>query len=498
MASSAEARGRPRDSWGLAGRILRGSVQTLWPRQRLLWTREGLIYFIFGLALLLTGLVQQINLILLVSTFAAGPVVSSIFVSAAMLRRLKVARKSPRYTFANDPIEIDYSLENARRLSAALALVVEDSLIPIERTFPGAASITPQVFFARVPARSTSNIRWEGVSPGRGRYRFGDLSLVTRSPFGLLERRVSIPSSGELVVYPTIGQLTRRWKVLQRQATENRPGQRHDRSAQQEEYHGLRDYRSGDSPRWIHWRTSARLGELMVKEFEQQHEQDLAILIDPWLPRTKGQVEQREALEMAIRFAATLCLETCRHHGRRLLLAWTGPTPGIRQGPSSVKLAHDLLEQLAIMRPTNEGSLAELFDALPPTILRDAMLVVISTRPVNLIEEAERSTSLSATTARGLMNRALLLNTAAGDLNELIRFREASARNLLEQKLGADIEGPTEDPTELVTGFGDTLPSNRSVEAEMTLSGKGVGGQVNSSRIFSEGLDSSENGKGQP
>ena len=38
---------------------------------------------------------------------------------------------------------------------------------------------------------------------------------------------------------------------------------------------------------WIHWRTSARRGELMVKEFEQQNEQDLAILIDPWLPRTK-------------------------------------------------------------------------------------------------------------------------------------------------------------------------------------------------------------------
>ena len=103
---------------------------------------------------------------------------------------------------------------------------------------------------------------------------------------------------------------------MQRQATENRRGQRHDRSAQQVEYHGLRDYRSGDSPRWIHWRTSARRGELMVKEFEQQNEQDLAILIDPWLPRTKAAAEQREALEEAISFAATLCLlETCRRPG---------------------------------------------------------------------------------------------------------------------------------------------------------------------------------------
>jgi uncharacterized protein (DUF58 family) len=422
---------------GLFGRIARGVVQALWPRQRLIWTREGIVYATFGVTLLGTGLFQQINLILLVAALAAGPVVSSIFVSAAMLRRLKGSREAPRYTFANEPFEIDYTLENGRRWHAALALVVEDSVSPLDRSIPGAASLDPQVFFARVPGKSVRTTRWKGTSPGRGKYRFGDFSLVTRSPFGLLERRENIGVGGDLTVYPAIGQLTRRWQVLQRQATENRPGQRHDRSAQQEEYHGLRDYRSGDSPRWIHWRTSARLGELMVKEFEQQHEQDLAILIDPWLPRTKGHPEQREALESAIRFAATLCLETCRHHGRRLVLAWTGPPPGIRQGPSSVKLAHDLLEQLAIMRPTHEGALSDLFDVLPPAILRDAMLVVVSTRPVNMIEEAERSATLSATTARGLMGRAIVINSAAGDLDDLIRFRDASSRNVLQQKMSS-------------------------------------------------------------
>src|SRR5258708_28025258 len=112
------------------------------------------------------------------------------------------------------------------------------------------------------------------------------------------------------MVDPRGGQLTRRWQLLQRQASETHTGQRHDRSAQQQEYHGLRDYRPGDSPRWIHWRTSARLGQPMVKEFEQQNEQDLAVLIDPWLPRTKVTHEQREALEQAVQFVATVRPET--------------------------------------------------------------------------------------------------------------------------------------------------------------------------------------------
>src|SRR4029079_2442398 len=198
---------------------------------------------------------------------------------------------------------------------------------------------------------------------------------------GLLERRVTTGSPEALIVYPTVGKLSRRWQLTEREATETRLGQRHDRSAQQQDYHGLRDYRPGDSPRWIHWRTSARVGQPMVKEFEQQSDQDLAILLGAWLPRSRVTREQREAVEEAIRFAATVCLETCRHAGRRLLLGWTGPTPGVRQGPASVKLLHELLTQLAVMRPTSEGQLAALFDALPPAVLREAQLIVVGTRP---------------------------------------------------------------------------------------------------------------------
>ena len=62
-----------------------------------------------------------------------------------------------------------------------------------------------------------------------------------------------------------------------------------------------------------------------------------------------------------------------------MVLGWTGPTPGLRQGPASVKLLHELLEQLAILRGSNEGTLSALLDILPPSTLREASLVVVST-----------------------------------------------------------------------------------------------------------------------
>lgn len=425
-------------SRGRAGRLARGLVSTLVSTERAGLTREGIGYCAVMAILLAAGVLQQINLILLVATTAAGPIVASLFGSRAMMRRLGGRRRTSPHVFAGDPLTVDYALENGRKRLAALAVFVEDQLVPADRSTAVAALPAPRVFFPRVGAGDRARVRWRGEAPQRGKYFFQNLALGTRSPFGLIERRVTTPMPEQLIVYPKVGRLTRSWRQLQRQATEHRLGRRHDRSAMQEEYHGLRDYRSGDSLRWIHWRTSARLGELMVREYEQQNEQDLAILLDPWLPRAQVSSHQREAVERAISFAATVCLETCRRQGRRLAIGWTGAAPGVVQGPSSIKLLHELLEQLAVLRPTHEGRLAELFDALPAATLRDALLIVVSTRPLNLMEEAERSTRVAATSARGPLSRAVFLNAGRDDLDNLIRFDESDAARSTERGTAGD------------------------------------------------------------
>src|SRR5581483_9271215 len=87
-----------------SSRLVRWVVEGLWPNQQLRWTREGLVYLLVWAMLLAVGLYQQINLILLVAGLAAGPVVASIFVSASMLRRLRVVRRVPAYVFSGDPL----------------------------------------------------------------------------------------------------------------------------------------------------------------------------------------------------------------------------------------------------------------------------------------------------------------------------------------------------------------------------------------------------------
>ncbi len=404
----------------------RREMPTVRNQHKLRWTKAGLIYAAVWIGLLAAGLHQQGNLILLVAGMAAGPLVASYFVSSAMVSKVRVNRRTPANLFASDPLVIDYTITNNRRTTAVLALTIEEKLTPVDSTIPGASPVTPRVSFGRVRAGHSQRIRWQGRSPVRGKYAFAALELVTGSPFGLIERRLILSEPASIIVYPRIGKLSRRWQQYHRESTQTKKGRRHDRTAQQQEYHGLREYRAGDSPRWIHWRTSARIGKPMVKEFEQQNDQDLTILLDPWLPRTKVTPEQREALEAAIRFVATVCLEACRELGKRLVLGWTGPTPGVRQGPASVKLLHELMEHLAVMRPATEGSLSTLFDALPASVLRESIIVIVSTRPVNLLDEAERSERLAGGTSRGLVGRVLLLDASKGDLADLIQFDDSS------------------------------------------------------------------------
>ena len=138
------------------GRILRLSrrlVDALWPTQRQILTREGFIYFCVSVALLGGGLLHQVNLILLVFTLSAGPFLASIFGGRTMLRRLNVQRRLPTYVFSGDRLIIDYTVENGRRWFAALALFLEDSMVPVDRSVSGATNVTPRIFFARVAGR---------------------------------------------------------------------------------------------------------------------------------------------------------------------------------------------------------------------------------------------------------------------------------------------------------------------------------------------------------
>jgi uncharacterized protein (DUF58 family) len=144
-----------------------------------------------------------------------------------------------------------------------------------------------------------------------------------------------------------------------------RRGWRHE--AAQADFHGLRPFRPGDSPRWIHWRTSARRGELMVREFEDVPGDDIVLVLAPGVD-----------LEPAIAAAATIVWEWCRRRGDRLVLLLGAEAHDGLSGPEH---ARRLLERLATLGPFDiEPPSLEVLHELPPKLA----VVVLSSGPEGL------------------------------------------------------------------------------------------------------------------
>ena len=136
-----------------------------------------------------------------------------------------------------------------------------------------------------------------------------------------------------------------------------------------EEFHGLRPFRTGDSPRAIHWRTSARRGELTVREYEDFTGEDFLLAFDPWA------VDPAD-FEAAVSLAATIAYEWCRRRGDRLILYYPGPTPLLLDGTTGPDHARRVLECLALAELV--GGLPVSPNSFPIGILPAAPAVIVT------------------------------------------------------------------------------------------------------------------------
>src|SRR6266545_3848694 len=101
---------------------------------------------------------------------------------------------------------------------------------------------------------------------------------VIVDPFGLESVAVSLPAPGALLVYPRLVRLDR---LFSETGAHSRDGRRLLlRRHSGFELHGVREYEQGESLRRVHWRSTARRGQLMVKELEDAPRDEIAVLLD--------------------------------------------------------------------------------------------------------------------------------------------------------------------------------------------------------------------------
>jgi uncharacterized protein (DUF58 family) len=230
-----------------------------------------------------------------------------------------------------------------------------------------------------VAAGQTAGTEYRLMLSRRGRYRFGPLRVSTRFPLGMVRSTVVVGRPRQMVVCPRLGHLTRGWLQVIDTRREGRQQTRQSQGFLEGDYYGLREWRTGDSQRWIHWRTSAKLGELAVRQFEDQRNSDLAIVLDLWRPDSPTEAE-RVQTETAISFLATAVADLCRRGGSNVTVGVAGRETQYWHGAASTLLATEILEYLAEVAP-GEGH--HIYDALERVAERRSAkgpMLVISTR----------------------------------------------------------------------------------------------------------------------
>ncbi|MHB1035791.1 MAG: DUF58 domain-containing protein [Pirellulales bacterium] len=331
--------------------------------------REGWYYLLLLAFVFTSAFLGQINLILIVGGMMTGPLFFSWRAVTVALKNLEVRRRVPGGISAGDSATVEITASNTRRRGGSWAIAVED-VVRREANYHREEPLPAAVLFSHIPAGQTRTMAYRGHLTRRGRYRFGPLRVSTRFPLGLLRRTIVVPQVAVLTVYPRVGRLTRRWAQLHQEAYLGNRTMRRQHGLVEGDFYGLRDWRSGDSRRWIHWRSSARRRGLVVRQFEQHRNQDLALLLDLWQPGRPGP-DHLATVERAVSLAATIVADLCRQEGSDLVAAVGGQETAFLRGPVSMALRQDVMESLATAEAGPHDRLPELLARVGGTPARN-------------------------------------------------------------------------------------------------------------------------------
>jgi len=222
--------------------------------------------------------------------------------SRRMLRDLEIERMPIAPVSVGETIEIGLRVRNTRIKQPKTLLQILDQR---DHALGG----EDRHVIDRIEAGSDQCWIDRHVAERRGVYIWDRLWVRTGAPLGLFWARSLHHAPAKAVVYPQVIPLSR-CPIIDRLGDERNPvtaTRDHQAiNAQEGVTRTLRAYRSGDPMRLIHWKTSARLGELRVRELETQHSgRQVTIAIDDRTTWEPDDFEQAASTAASIYFYAS-------------------------------------------------------------------------------------------------------------------------------------------------------------------------------------------------
>ncbi len=307
---------RPRPPFAAVIRRIRGF-------RRIRFTRSGALFAVGALAVGLAAVNTGNNLLYLILGAMLGAILVSGWLSERTIGGLRVHRFTPRPGTAGTSLGLSYRVVNERRRVPVVSVEIRER------------GLARPAFVTTLDPGATATVRAEHLFTRRGVHPLSTVTLTTLFPFGLFRKERDLEIPGEIIVVPRSDRPIR-MPMIGGGRTRRVAALFHGGGGVRGEYRGLRSYRPGDDVRDIHWRSTARLGEPVVREYEQEAGETLWICLD--LAHPPG-----DAAEEAVEIAASMAARA-EQRGWRYGLATATYRVSPGQGPGHVQ---HILETLA-------------------------------------------------------------------------------------------------------------------------------------------------------
>ncbi len=273
---------RPSWSYALYGRFFdkreRARKRRDKRRKRLLkfprslsFTYEGKWFTAILLVIALAALNTGNNLLYLVVATLLSLIIVSGLMSESALARVSAARRSlPRRAFKDAPVPVTIDISNSKRVFPSFSFHVREMPVRDFRSSPA--------YVLKLEAGGTVKKTSTYTFLRRGQFRLYGLRVATRFPFGLFLKSKEEPSEDTVLVYPAVRPLKSppQFESLNPTHGETSPAGKGDGT----ELWGLVEYTSDHDSRHIHWKSAARTGKLLVKEYENEREKRVSVLFE--------------------------------------------------------------------------------------------------------------------------------------------------------------------------------------------------------------------------
>ncbi len=263
-----------------------------------LLTGRGRALAIVGLAIVIVAMlagqrdVMRMGLVVLLL-----PVVAAVLVARARLRMSCERHVEPAQVPLGSPLRGRLVLGQDGRLPAGI-LMLEDGV-------PAELGSRPRFLVDRADLSWRREVEYPLLGRVRGRFRTGPLLVRTTDPFGLVRLDRRFVATSEVMITPQVVPLT----ALRASGGAGSTGDArpHKIGVIGQDDALVREYRQGDDVRRIHWRSTARLGDLMVRREEQAWDPSASIVLDS-RARAHAGPGMHSSLEWAISAAASVAL----------------------------------------------------------------------------------------------------------------------------------------------------------------------------------------------